>query len=194
MFRSSTREPYIWVPAPDDVKTGVDPKPVAQRVPQRGRLSVVFPSCASVTSSCRVGASGSHLRRPRAPSMEDLAQQIPISLTGQVGDGGWEGSEGSSDPQHAPLTALKFTFHTASCAAGEPPSVILRTELAVRVKAICQTGTRAQLSVRLSLLDRSLQCLFQIGEDRERPAETGLLLLCSHDLSEVTKHGCEEVF
>lgn len=60
------------------------------------------------------GASGSHLRRPRASSMEDLAQQIPISLTGQVGDGG--GGEGSSDPQHAPLTALKFTFHAASSA------------------------------------------------------------------------------
>lgn len=49
----TTRELYIWVPALDDVKAGADPKPAAQRVPQRGRLHVVFPSCASVTSSCR---------------------------------------------------------------------------------------------------------------------------------------------
>ena len=54
------------------------------------------------------------------PSMEDQAQQIPISLTEQVGDGGREGAEGSTAPQHAPLTASKFTFHTASRATGEP--------------------------------------------------------------------------
>lgn len=61
--------------------------------------------------------------------MEDLAQQIPISLTGQVGEGG---KEGSSDPQHAPLTASEFTFHTASRVTGEP----LRMKFAVGFKAM----------------------------------------------------------
>lgn len=51
-LKSTTGEQHIWVPVPDDVRTGADPKPAAQRVPQRGRLRVVFPSCASMTSSC----------------------------------------------------------------------------------------------------------------------------------------------
>lgn len=61
----STRELHIWVPAPDDVKMGDDPKPTAQRLPYRGRLR--FPFLYYVTSSCL----GEPLRRPQSPNTED---------------------------------------------------------------------------------------------------------------------------
>lgn len=126
--KSTTRELYIWVPVPDDVKTGTDPKLAAQRVPQRGRLCAVFPSCASVTSSCRGEPQGPIWGGP-GPEHWGLST-ANSNYPDRAGGGG-----GSLDPQQAPLTALNFTFHTASCVTGEPSGVILRTRFVVWFKA-----------------------------------------------------------
>lgn len=109
--KPTTGELYIWLLVPDDVKTGADPKPAAQRVPQRACfpflcLRDIF--LPRGTSGSRLTGGGSNTRRTRRTSFQS-------SEPTRAG-GGWSG-----DPQQASLTAFGFTFHTSCGAAGEPP-------------------------------------------------------------------------
>lgn len=119
-------------------------------------------------------ASGSRLRRPRGPpSVEDVAQQKPISLTGGRW-GMWRCRKGARTPSVHPSTALKkLPLHTAPSVTGSvPPSF----------GGLIQSDARRVLGlscvcVCVRLLDQSLQRLFQTPEDRQRPAETRWLFI-----------------
>lgn len=105
-LKSTTREPYIWVPPLHDVKTGADPKPAAQRVPQRGR-GALFSLPVPPWHLPAGGNLGEPFEEARAQSMENLAQQIVISLTGQVG-------RRELRPPACTFNCLKFSFHSVS--------------------------------------------------------------------------------
>lgn len=108
-LKSTTRELYIWVPAPDDVKTGADPKPVAQRVPQRGRLRVVFPSCASVTSSCRGEPRGAIWGGPGPERGGTQSSKFQLAWQGRWGTGDW-GRRGELGPPACTSNCLNIHF------------------------------------------------------------------------------------
>lgn len=63
-LKSITRDPYIWVPVPDDVKTGDDPKPRRTESSSERSAACCFPFLCLRDIFLPGGASGSHLRRP----------------------------------------------------------------------------------------------------------------------------------
>lgn len=90
---------YIWVPAPDDVRTGDDPKPTAQRVPPRGRLCGVSPL---PLPTWHLPAWGS-LREPfREASASEHGGRIWLIPTGT----GWTRRR----KEACTFTCLKITF------------------------------------------------------------------------------------
>lgn len=76
--------------------------PAAQRVPQRGRLRVVFPSSAYVTSSCRGEPQGAIWGGP----VPGWGGQIRLILTQQVG----EGRQRKLRPPACTFSCLKINF------------------------------------------------------------------------------------
>lgn len=71
--KRTTGELYIWLLVPDDVKTGADPEPAAQRVPQRACfpflcLRDIF--LPRGTSGSRLTGRTSNTRRTRRTSFQ----------------------------------------------------------------------------------------------------------------------------
>lgn len=79
--KNTTGELYIWLLVPDDVKTGADPKPAAQRVPQRA----CFPFLCLRDIFLPRGTSGSRLTGPGFQHTPDAAQKFPVIQTGAGG-------------------------------------------------------------------------------------------------------------
>lgn len=100
---STTGEPYIWLLVPDDVKTGADPEPAAQRVPQRA----CFPFLCLRDIFLPRGTSGSRLTGPRFQHRADVAHKFPVIRTNR---GRW-GTK-PRPPASVFLTAFGLTFHT----------------------------------------------------------------------------------
>lgn len=124
------REPYIWVSPPDDVKTGADPKPAAQRVPPRGRLCVFFLP-VSLWHLHAGGSLGEPFGEAWARSMRAWAQKILIRLS--LWQGRWgeerrrigEGMDLDPDPKPAwTVYCLEIDFPYITINTREPSSAI----------------------------------------------------------------------